>query len=712
MSKPWLSIGMIVKNEIRCIEKCLKALQPLRDAFPCELVIADTGSNDGTREIAEKYADILFDFEWINDFAAARNAVMDRCSGEWFLSVDADEYLVPDLSGFKKLLKADQDKVALDAAYICIKNYQTIDMDENLYNFFYALRMTKLSLGFRFKGAIHEYIDLPSDRKRKIVLLENIIFDHDGYAFQSNESKLQKGKRNLELLEQELQSDPYNMGRWMQCLESSAWIENRRPAYAIQAMKILTELKDPKDKILINAAVAARSIEIAVRADLSQAKEWIIWTWEHYSDVSIVRIDAVWYILQWCFENQNFEYVVQLADLYLDAVHKFRTEDVWKKDSASVVLKEVSEVHIQTVQILKGTALCKINRLKEAYEVAAAMDFVKLTEGTMIQWLKFLVHLTEIPQTKKIFSNIVDYFCQDVEDAKIKKKKAIFFTFAVKVFEFDEKQSDGVKDPWRIFIECKGILGQAARIMATENLQIMQEIINEVTDWEHVSSVVYLRIFSRGVHLPNTFYKQSIDIQSKIILALANKDEFFAQHLLMHPFDEYTDLVYIHFQLDLVVAALQRQNTFENCSSDDIQALCERFQMLNDKYMTRIYHPIFIENESDWGILPSISCFGLYMRQAENARVQGDSVQYIHLLRKGLASAQNMKNLVEYLADQEMSKQKMQQASPELLQLADKVKAILSQYPEDDPAVQQLKSSEVYQKVAWLIEQPSTNYEM
>ena len=43
MPKPVLTIGMIVKNEIRCLERCLKALQPLRDALPCELIIADTG---------------------------------------------------------------------------------------------------------------------------------------------------------------------------------------------------------------------------------------------------------------------------------------------------------------------------------------------------------------------------------------------------------------------------------------------------------------------------------------------------------------------------------------------------------------------------------------------------------------------------------------------------------------------------------------------
>ena len=61
MSQPLLSIGMIVKNEERCLEKCLKALEPLRQAIPCELVIADTGSTDKTKEIAAKYADILFE---------------------------------------------------------------------------------------------------------------------------------------------------------------------------------------------------------------------------------------------------------------------------------------------------------------------------------------------------------------------------------------------------------------------------------------------------------------------------------------------------------------------------------------------------------------------------------------------------------------------------------------------------------------------------
>ena len=103
-TQPLLSVSMIFKNEIRCLERCLKSLAPLREAFPCEVVMADTGSSDGSRELASRRADILFDFPWVDDFAAARNAVMDRASGTWFLSLDADEYLDGDIRELVRLV--------------------------------------------------------------------------------------------------------------------------------------------------------------------------------------------------------------------------------------------------------------------------------------------------------------------------------------------------------------------------------------------------------------------------------------------------------------------------------------------------------------------------------------------------------------------------------------------------------------------------------
>ena len=123
--QPMLSIGMIVKNEEKKLERCLTALQPLRDAIPCELVIADTGSTDGTRAIAERYADLVFDFPWVNNFSAARNAVMEKCTGLWYLTIDADEYLddATELIAFLTGPLANQT----DIATLVVRNYTQND---------------------------------------------------------------------------------------------------------------------------------------------------------------------------------------------------------------------------------------------------------------------------------------------------------------------------------------------------------------------------------------------------------------------------------------------------------------------------------------------------------------------------------------------------------------------------------------------------------
>ena len=148
--KPLLSIGIIFRNNIRSIERCLKALTPLREAIPCQLVMADTGSDDGSRQIAEQYADIFIDFPWINDFSAARNAVMNECSGKWFLTVDTDEYLDADVSVLAGFLKSRASGDYIVGA-LTVRNYQTYDMDSN-YSDFLAVRLLRMSTGIRYRG--------------------------------------------------------------------------------------------------------------------------------------------------------------------------------------------------------------------------------------------------------------------------------------------------------------------------------------------------------------------------------------------------------------------------------------------------------------------------------------------------------------------------------------------------------------------------------
>jgi glycosyltransferase involved in cell wall biosynthesis len=87
--RPLLSLCMIVKNEAEYLETCLRLARPHVD----EIVIIDTGSTDGTQEIARRYADVFEEIEWPNSFAAARNYSLERASGEYILILDGDEYI-------------------------------------------------------------------------------------------------------------------------------------------------------------------------------------------------------------------------------------------------------------------------------------------------------------------------------------------------------------------------------------------------------------------------------------------------------------------------------------------------------------------------------------------------------------------------------------------------------------------------------------------
>ena len=55
----------------------------------------DTGSTDKTREIAQKYTTLVYDFAWCDDFAAAKNYAISKAENEYVMVLDSDEFLDP-----------------------------------------------------------------------------------------------------------------------------------------------------------------------------------------------------------------------------------------------------------------------------------------------------------------------------------------------------------------------------------------------------------------------------------------------------------------------------------------------------------------------------------------------------------------------------------------------------------------------------------------
>ena len=82
-----LSVAMIARDAEPTIAAALDSVRKIAD----EIIVADTGSLDRTRQIAVARATQVVDVPWTDDFAAARNACLASCTGEWILWLDASE---------------------------------------------------------------------------------------------------------------------------------------------------------------------------------------------------------------------------------------------------------------------------------------------------------------------------------------------------------------------------------------------------------------------------------------------------------------------------------------------------------------------------------------------------------------------------------------------------------------------------------------------
>lgn len=199
-----LSIGMIVKNEEKYLEECLTALQPILDELDSELIIADTGSTDRTVEIAKKFTDNVFHFDWINDFSAARNSTLEKAQGEWYMFVDADEIAV-DCTDIIKFFKSGEYKKFKSAAYIQRSYVDESDRKECVD--FRVMRAVQREANTKFVNPIHEFLS-PFYNPTKYL---DFVVMHYGYMYvdENGATNLarEKSKRNLELLLNELNNN-------------------------------------------------------------------------------------------------------------------------------------------------------------------------------------------------------------------------------------------------------------------------------------------------------------------------------------------------------------------------------------------------------------------------------------------------------------------------------------------------------------------------
>lgn len=196
--KNMISLCMIVKNEEENLKNCLSKVLDFVD----EIIIVDTGSTDNTKTIASKFTDKIYNFQWCDDFAKARNFSISKSSKDWILVIDADEFVT---DFFKDNLV---EFITNPLNKKKIGRIQRINIMEDYNgNKKYIERINRLFNRncFHYEGIIHEQI-VALDGKTYETEMVDIAVEHVGYT-KKILTRTDKIKRNVNLLELAIKND-------------------------------------------------------------------------------------------------------------------------------------------------------------------------------------------------------------------------------------------------------------------------------------------------------------------------------------------------------------------------------------------------------------------------------------------------------------------------------------------------------------------------
>ena len=187
LNKPILSLCMIVKNEKENLPRCLASAKPYVD----EMIVVDTGSQDGTAEIALSYGAKVSHFEWCDDFSAARNYSISLASGDWILLLDADEELVVETENFKQQLADNKE----------LLGYALVREDFNVTNIIGGFhgRLFRNLPNLRYVNRFHEQLKY-EDKNLVYGKLEGIKIIHYG-NFEEEKVLKKAANRDIPILE-------------------------------------------------------------------------------------------------------------------------------------------------------------------------------------------------------------------------------------------------------------------------------------------------------------------------------------------------------------------------------------------------------------------------------------------------------------------------------------------------------------------------------
>lgn len=192
-----LSACVIMRDNETDIGRCLQSL-----AAADEIIVVDTGSVDRSIEIAKEYTDKIYHFDWIDDFAAAKNFALSKASGDWIVFPDSDEFFSQETAGNLHRIAEDYDGPG-GMRQLMVRH---MNVDEKLQPLGTEAAVSRIfTRGLHYVGAIHEYLENEqgSSGLTYSIPRERLLMKHTGYSPARQTEKRQRNEQILRRLHEE-----------------------------------------------------------------------------------------------------------------------------------------------------------------------------------------------------------------------------------------------------------------------------------------------------------------------------------------------------------------------------------------------------------------------------------------------------------------------------------------------------------------------------
>lgn len=642
-----LSIGMIVKNEEKVLRRCLESLKSITERIKCEIIIADTGSTDSTIQIAKEYTDNVFHFEWINDFAAARNSTLEKARGKWFLFIDADEYFDDDTSEIVNFFNTPELYNHYKCAEVVLRSYT--DKEKNFFKEAHLPRFHRIddpNDQVKFVGKVHEGIWL-----RQPLGCFSTIVHHTGYCYISDQKNAEKLKRNMILMEEEYRENPGDIRMLSHLIDGCANDISKKEKYVNEILELAR--KNPDNFYRNTAYVHAIEYYKDYRPEyaLEIYDEYFRGPKDRRNNISSSAV----YMMKFKILSSlgRYEESYDAYKKYVSMYERYKSEDstLILDDLAASPIDGLTEYEYQKNTYYMALSLNRIQKYDEALNLLEQFDVNEIDgEG----YRELLGTIREICKAKKDYVTLAKYYEQVCSSESNDKLKLSLYMMESTYYSLDtiEKRKKYACD-----ICNSGAKGKYIDLMeliisqdSSDFVEKLEKFIDSVEDWADGYTEALNLAIKYKVDMSDIVVRIKADTYRSKLQTISLSDDDFTQNVLEYGIPEtyFKSIKALGW-----ITAMYEKASYRafNLNNDSKYELYYKFTLLLGNYINNIYNPELL-NDDDIDVLPALHRFGYHMYNANTAFNNGDKLSYIRNMKKALLSCESMKEIVEFLLEE------------------------------------------------------------